>query len=66
MLLDLLKELVLELARTFLLEGLCKRVKKTVSRSLARRRSRGRLAFYRWLHSRHSQRAPAQVNHSRR
>lgn len=56
MLLVLLKEFVLELTRTLLLEGLCRHVKETVSRSLARRQSRRRRAFYRWLHSRHSQR----------
>jgi hypothetical protein len=56
MLLDLLQELVLELARTFLLEGLCQHVKENVRRSLAKRQARRRQAFYRWLRSRHSQR----------
>jgi hypothetical protein len=55
-LLDLLKEFALELARTFLLEGVCRHVKETVRRSLAKRQSRRRRAFYRWLRSRHNQR----------
>jgi len=56
MLLDLLKEFALELARTLLVEGLCRHVKETVSLFLSRRRSRRRRVFYRWLHTRYSKR----------
>lgn len=53
MLMDLIKELVLELARTLLLEGLCRHVKEGASRLLTRRQARRRRAFYGWLRSRH-------------
>jgi len=56
MLIDLLKEFVLELVRAFFLEELCQRVKGRVARRAYRRRFRRHEALMRWLHSRHRER----------
>ena len=52
MLLDLLKEFMLELLRTLFLEELCQRVKNRLAQRVHRRRLRRRQALLRWLHIR--------------
>jgi len=56
MLLDLLRELFLELLRAFFLEDLCQRVKGKFAERRNRRRVRRHQAMLRWLHIRHRQR----------
>lgn len=52
MLLDLLKEVLLELVRAFLLEGLCQRVKDALVTARHRRRMLRHQALFRWLQMR--------------
>ena len=53
MLIDLLKEFVLELLRALFLEELCQRVKNGLVQHVHRRRLRRHQALLRWLHIRH-------------
>ena len=52
MLIDLLKELLLELLRALFLEELCQRVKNSLLGHIRRRRHRRHQALLRWLHVR--------------
>ena len=56
MLLDLIKEFVLELLRALFLEELCQRVKNQFVTAAHRRRLRRHEALLRWLHIRHRDR----------
>jgi len=56
MLVDLLKELMLEFLRSFFLEELCQRVKSRLVTRACRQRLRRRQALLRWLHIRHRDR----------
>jgi hypothetical protein len=56
MIMDLLKELVLELLRALFLEELCQRVKLHLARRIHQRRLRRHKAVLRWLHIRHRER----------
>ena len=53
MLIDLLKEFILELLRALFLEELCQRVKTHFIKRTHRRRLRRHQALLRWLHIRH-------------
>jgi hypothetical protein len=53
---DLLKELAMELLRALFLEELCQRVKDKAVFYVAQKRSRRRDRFYRSLHIRHRER----------
>jgi hypothetical protein len=53
MLLDLLKEFMLELLRALFLEGFCQRVKNRLAQRVHRHRLRRHQALMRWLHIRH-------------
>jgi hypothetical protein len=56
MLIDLLKELILELTRTLFLEELCQRVKARLAERRSRRRIRRHQALLRRLHIQHRDR----------
>jgi hypothetical protein len=56
MLIDVLKELVLELIRTLFLEELCQRVKHRLVTRAHQRRLRRHQTLLRWLHIRHRER----------
>lgn len=56
MFIDLIKELVLELIRTLLLEDICQRVKEGLVMRKCSRRLRSHQALCRWLHIRNRDR----------
>lgn len=56
MLIDLLKEFVLELLRALFLEDLCQRVKNRFATRAHQRRLRRHQDLLRWLHLRHRDR----------
>lgn len=56
MLIDLLKELLMELLRALFLEGFCQRVKAKILERSYLRRLRRRQALDRWLRVRHRDR----------
>ena len=56
MLIDLLKEFMLELLRALFLEGLCQRVKARLAQRVQRHRLHRHQALLCWLHIRHRDR----------
>jgi len=55
MLIDLLKDVLLELIRALFVEELCQRVKKLLQACAQRQRIRRREELLKWLHLRHRQ-----------